>query len=553
MKLRPYQRESLAAIYGAWSRGVTRPAVVKATGLGKTVTFSHLIAQTLAKHGGRALVLVHRDELATQAKEKIQAVAPGISVGIEKAGQRSDPRDHVVIGSVQTLRNERRRDAIRGITIGVADECHHGAAQSWKDVMRAYGAFDGVPWAGFTATMHREDNKGLGEIWEEVVFTRDIMWGVTHRYDPISDTDVRCSPGELGYLLRPRGLRIRIPQLHLEDKRLIVAGEYQRERVGTAMIDADTGPAIARAVQQYASGMRLATFAPNVAAAEHFTEHLDPLGGAELITGKTPKHARLAAYARFESGHTLHLVNAMVLTEGWDAPWCEGAIIARPTKNPGLFQQMIGRTVRRHGDQREALILDVAGATEVASLSSLADLGFDPPEEEPKHRRDPMDYDEEDLLEDAGDPYLPTVSTPEPVHQVVAEEIDFFGTSKFRWLTTGNGVRFLTAGRELVFLWGTPDDTTGEYGHTVGSVHLDRIEAATPYAHNLAEPDAIAMAEKVALELGYSFSNTGRSRPASWNLMTKLGRFGVAPPPFATAGDVQDLIDIATAERKLGV
>lgn len=551
MKLRPYQRESLAAIYAAWSRGVTRPAIVKATGLGKTVTFAHLIAQTLTKHGGRALVLVHRDELATQAKEKILDNAPGLRVGTVKAGQNEVDAD-VIVASVQTLAREHRRDAIRGITLIIADEAHHAAARTWRDVLEHFGAYAGVPTAGFTATMHREDDRGLGEIWEEVVLTRDIMWGVTHRYDPVSDEDVRCAPGELGYLLRPRGLRIRVPQLHLEDKRLIVAGEYQRERVGAAMINADTGPAIARAVSQYAAGMRMVTFAPNVAAAEHFAEHLHPLGGAELITGKTPKHARLAAYARFESGHTLHLVNAMVLTEGWDAPWCEGAIIARPTKNPGLFQQMVGRTVRPHGDQRDALILDVAGATEVASLSSLADLGFDPPIEV-RDRPDPIDFDEEELLDGAEDPYVMEPVAPEPVHEVHAEEVDFFGESKFRWLTTSSGVKFLTAGRELVFLWGTPDATTGEYGHTVGSVHLDRIEAATPYAHNLAEPDAVAMAEKVALELGYSFSNAGRSRSAGWNLVTKLGRFGITPPPGATAGQVQDLIDIATAERKLGV
>lgn len=546
MKLRPYQRESLSAIYAAWSRGVNRPAIVKATGLGKTVTFAHLIAQSLTKHRGRSLVLVHRDELATQAAEKIRAVAPGLRVGIVKAGVNEVGGD-VVIGSVQTLANERRRDAIRGVSLIVADEAHHAAAATWKTVLEHFGAFAGVPTAGFTATMHREDSKGLGEIWQEVVLTRDIMWGVTHRYDPASDEDVRCAAGELGYLLRPRGLRIRVPQLHLEDKRLIVAGEYQRNRVGEAMINADTGPAIARAVQQYAAGLRLVTFAPNVAAAEHFAEHLDPLGGAELITGKTPKHQRLAAYARFQSGHTLHLVNAMVLTEGWDAPWCEGAIIARPTKNPGLFQQMVGRTVRPHGDQREALILDVAGATEVATLSSLADLGFDPPEEE-KRRRDPEEFDEDELLEGAEDPYFLPPEPAADVHSVVAEEVDFFGIGSFRWLQTRSGLKFLTVGRELVFLWGTPESR-----YAVGSIHLDRTEVATPYGRDLAEPDAREVAEKVAQEMGYSFSNAGRHRPAGWSLKTKLNRFGLSVPEFTTAGQVQDMIDIATAERKLGV
>lgn len=554
MKLRPYQRDTLTAIYGAWSRGVTRPAVVKATGLGKTVTFSHLIARWCVQNPeGRVLVLVHRDELATQAQRKIRTIEPSLTVGIVKASQ-NEVGVRVIVASVQTLANERRRDQLRGIGLIVVDECHHAAALTWRAVLAHFGAWDGVPCVGFTATMHREDSKGLGEIWEEVAITRDIVWGVTHRYDPVSDLDVKCLPGERGYLLKPRGYRIRIPQLNLGDKSLIVAGDYQKDRVATAMMNADTGPAIARAVEQYVPGKRGVTFSPNVAAAENFAEYLDPLGGAEVITGKTPRHKRLAAFDRFESGHTLHLVTPMVLTEGWDAPWCEFVNIVRPTKNPGLFQQMLGRGLRPHGDQMECPILDYTGATDVVGLSSLADLGFDPPEViTPRKPKD--DLDEEDLLDDLDDdPYLIPEPTPEPVARVEATEVDWFARVTYRWLTTRNGIPFLTAGQDVVFLWHS--GFSGEVSWTVGLLPVNRKEVATQLAADLTVDEAKAKAEQIAAELGYVHrTEAWRNRLAPSGMIRGMARMGAGAkfPTTPTQGMVQDAIETFNAERSLGI
>lgn len=534
MKLRDYQLDTLDAVASALRRGVNRPACVLATGLGKTVIFSRLIREWTGRNpAGKVLVLVHRDELATQARDKITADEPSLTVGIVKAG-RNEVDAQVIVASVQTLAREHRRDAIRGVGLIIVDECHHAAAKTWREVLAHFGAWDGVPCIGFTATMHREDGKGLGEVWQEVVITRDIVWGVKH-----------------SWLVRPRGLRIRIPQLHLEDKSLIVAGEYQKDRVAAAMINADTGPAIARAIVQYAPTLRMATFGPNVAACESFVDAMRDEGlMAELITGKTAKHQRMASYARFQSGHTKHLVTPMVLTEGWDAPWCDGVIIARPTKNPGLFQQMVGRAVRPWEDKTEALVMDVAGATEVATLSSLADLGFDAPE---TIRIPKLDLDEDELIDPDVDPYAWEEDPPAPVKEVHATEVDFFGESKFHWLETSTGIKFLMAGRELIFLWPALEEASGVYGAMIGHTNLDRTEIATQLGGILAEEHAREYAETVALEFGYSFSRAGRSRPAGWTMLRKLGRFGLSIPDGATTGQAQDLYDIAVAERKLSV
>ncbi|MEU5668708.1 DEAD/DEAH box helicase, partial [Streptomyces longwoodensis] len=68
------------------------------------------------------------------------------------------------------------------------------------------------------------------------------------------------------------------------------------------------------------------------------------------------------------------LTNCMVLTEGFDAPHTSCAVIARPTKSPGLYVQMVGRALRPAPGKRDALLLDVLGASTRHKLASMVDL-----------------------------------------------------------------------------------------------------------------------------------------------------------------------------------
>src|SRR4051812_20145153 len=92
--LRDYQEETLRAIAAAEERGVRRQAVSAATGLGKTVIFCAL-AQ---RRGGRTLILAHRDELVSQAVEKMLQVWPDCPVGVVKA-ERNETAAQVVVAS----------------------------------------------------------------------------------------------------------------------------------------------------------------------------------------------------------------------------------------------------------------------------------------------------------------------------------------------------------------------------------------------------------------------------------------------------------------------
>jgi DNA repair protein RadD len=52
----------------------------------------------------------------------------------------------------------------------------------------------------------------------------------------------------------------------------------------------------------------------------------------------------------------------MVLTEGWDMPEVGCCILARPTKQMGLYRQIVGRVLRPAPGKTDAIILDHSGA-----------------------------------------------------------------------------------------------------------------------------------------------------------------------------------------------
>src|ERR1035441_5457701 len=101
MQLRPYQQDFFTRVRERRDAGVNRQLGVLATGLGKAVLFAALREQMGFKK--KIMVLVHREELANQAADKIQRWNPGLMVGVEKAERTSKPMDQFVVASVPTI------------------------------------------------------------------------------------------------------------------------------------------------------------------------------------------------------------------------------------------------------------------------------------------------------------------------------------------------------------------------------------------------------------------------------------------------------------------
>ncbi|MFE5662428.1 DEAD/DEAH box helicase [Streptomyces niveus] len=523
---RPYQLDAIKALRDGWTTEKNRLAIVLPTGAGKTVAFSHLAHQMLDNLGGRrALVIAHREELIEQAASKLLAVDPMLRVGIVKA-QRDDHHDaEVIVASVQTLAVPRRREAIRDIGLIIVDECHHAAAPTYMEVLRHFGAWDGVPTAGFTATMTRTDG-GLAEVWQDVVFRLDIL-------DMISD----------GYLCDVRGKSITVDTLDL-NKVKTRGGDLIDGQLGKALEDSGALDAIAKAYLDHAADRPGVVFTPTVATAQAAAKSLRASGiTAAPVWGDMGRDERRATLARYEAGDVQVLTNCMVLTEGFDAPHTSCVVVARPTKSPGLYVQMVGRGLRPAPGKTDALLLDVMGAASRHKLASMVDLT----------EREIGQAEEGKTLRQVAEEHTAAEKRRTIAARVEAEEINLFGGSAIRWLRTGDGTWFIRlTGAMFLFLVrdsGTRLYRTRRWTQAHG-VHGPTDDVARPL------PEALAWLEQQAKTLApgafVARQARWRSAPPSGKQLGLCRYLGLAVPPGASAGDVADLIDRDRVGRVLG-
>ncbi|MBL4636315.1 MAG: DEAD/DEAH box helicase family protein, partial [Kofleriaceae bacterium] len=149
VKLRPYQLDAVEAVISARKRGVRRMLLALPTGSGKTVIFSELIRR--ARYD--VLVLAHRDELLSQAKDKIEAALSRVGdtrrVEVEGGQNRASKKARVLVASIRSLHENRIGQVLSGrdIRLVIYDECHHAVADANRAVLEAIGAFE-TNWPG---------------------------------------------------------------------------------------------------------------------------------------------------------------------------------------------------------------------------------------------------------------------------------------------------------------------------------------------------------------------------------------------------------------------
>ena len=170
---RPYQCEAVAAIVAAAHRGVRRPLLALPTGTGKTIVFALLVQQ----RGGRTLVLAHRDELIQQAVDKLRLVDPTMEIGVVKA-ERDEHEAPTVVASVQTLsRKPRLARLLPDFQTIVVDEAHHAPAATYQRILAHCHTWDpdGPLVVGVTATPERGDRRSLGQVFQRIVYQKDLL------------------------------------------------------------------------------------------------------------------------------------------------------------------------------------------------------------------------------------------------------------------------------------------------------------------------------------------------------------------------------------------
>ena len=180
MRLRPYQEEAKDAILKEFASGRHRTLLSLPTGTGKTIVFSSVLDERL-RQGGRGLVIAHRDELLTQAQQKLWD-AFGLASALEKGDSTAlGAAAPVAVASVQSLSRPDRLEKFPAdyFTDVVVDEAHHSLSDSYR---RVIDHFAPAKLLGVTATPDRGDKKNLSEIYESIAYDYSMRQAITDGY-----------------------------------------------------------------------------------------------------------------------------------------------------------------------------------------------------------------------------------------------------------------------------------------------------------------------------------------------------------------------------------
>ncbi len=295
-------------------------------GWGKTFTALHVAR----KLGQKTLIITHTVALRDQWAEEINILFghfPGV-IGSNK----EDVEDHfIVVSNIQTLHKVVDKYAKEFGTV-IVDEAHHTPASTFTTTLEAFHARYRI---GLSGTMTRTDGK-------HVLFHGSF--GETVYKPPKANTvDPRIRIMKTGLQLTPG-----VPWVNKMNN-LLYDEDYQQFIASLAKV-------------QIAKGHRVLVTADRVEFLEKIAEFIGK-DTCVLITGSTEtksQEVRARLLKEVNDGHKMCVAaSRQIFTEGLSLNILSCVILAVPTSNKTLLEQLIGRIMRKHPDKLPPEVIDL--------------------------------------------------------------------------------------------------------------------------------------------------------------------------------------------------
>ena len=310
-------------VRNSYRHGKRSPCIVLPCGGGKSIIVAEMAKRT-TDNGKRVLFIVHRKELCDQIRNTFSRW--GVDMELCE------------IGMVQTVC--RHLDKVPAPSLIITDENHHSKANSY---MKIYKAFPNAYRIGVTATPVRLDGSGLKDVNDDIIIGVSAKWLIDHKY---------LSPYEY---FAPKLFDIESENVDENN------GDYSGDDVGKKMITKRIFGDVIGHYRQLADGKQTICYCPSIKMSTVMAENFIENGiTAAHIDGETPKNERDAIIEKFRKGEIKILCNVDLISEGFDVPDCECAILLRPTKSLTLYIQQSMRCMR-YKPNKTAVIIDHVG------------------------------------------------------------------------------------------------------------------------------------------------------------------------------------------------
>lgn len=334
------------------NKGIDKALLISATGTGKTYASAFAMRQL---GFGRVLFLVHRNQIAKQAKVSFEKVfGSKIKTGLVSGTMHNYDADFV-FATVQTLSKTENLEMFPKdyFDACIYDEAHHTSAGSYKKVM---DYFTPKFTLGMTATPDKRDDNIEGRnIYE--IFEHNIAYEI--RLQQAMDEDLLCpfhyfGTTDLGVVCDDGNTK----EEQLENFRYLISEErvkyvmeqaayygYSGDRVKGLIFCSRIDEAKELSIKFNEQGLR--TIA---------------LSGADSEEVRADAIERLTMEARSQEDNYLdYIITVDIFSEGTDIVEVNQIIMLRPTESPIVFIQQLGRGLRKAVNKEYVVILDFIG------------------------------------------------------------------------------------------------------------------------------------------------------------------------------------------------
>ncbi len=356
MKLRSYQKSVLKQTLAYLHKKRGNPVIAMPTGTGKSIIIAALIRYFSEYKNKRVLVLTHVKELIQQNyRQLFNYYRPSKTIGIYSAGiGKRDTTEDIIFAGIASIYD--KTDQLGVFDYIIVDECHLIPDRSNTMYQKALNQFKlknkSIRIIGLSATPYRL-NSGLlteGTIFDDICHDSTQLdsfnWYIDHGY--LSNLITKETDEKLD-----------VSKVHIR------GGEYMPKELQQAVDKISiTKAALKEATIKGANRDHWLVFSTGLDHSRHIAAELNRLGiKAATIDGKMSNKERSETLMAFTYGSIRALVNAQLLTTGFDFPAIDLIIMLRPMCSPGLWVQTVGRGTRPAPYKQNCLVLDFAGNT----------------------------------------------------------------------------------------------------------------------------------------------------------------------------------------------
>ena len=334
------------------NKSVDKALLISATGTGKTYASAFAMRELGFQ---RVLFLVHRNQIAKQAKTSFETVfGNNIRTGLV-SGTDHDYNADFVFATVQTLSRQEHLDKFSRnyFDACIYDEAHHTSAGSYKKVM---DYFTPKFTLGMTATPDKRDDNIEGRnIYE--VFDYNIAYEI--RLQQAMDEDLLCPFHYFGItdlaMVSDQG---KSKEEQLEHFRYLTSDERVKYVMKQSEYYGYSGDRVKGLI-----------FCSRIEEARELSVKFNERGWKTIaLSGADPEKTRLEAIDRLtmdvQSGNENYLdyiITVDIFSEGTDIVEVNQVIMLRPTQSPIVFIQQLGRGLRKAPQKEYVVILDFIG------------------------------------------------------------------------------------------------------------------------------------------------------------------------------------------------